>query len=51
MSDRNRRWTFVQPSSSSVALNRVISSNPSQIAGRIDANGQVILINQSGVIF
>jgi hypothetical protein len=34
-----------------VALNRVISSNPSQIAGRIDANGQIILINQSGVIF
>jgi filamentous hemagglutinin family protein len=42
---------FIQPSSSSVALNRVISSNPSQIAGRIDANGQVILLNQSGVIF
>ena len=42
---------FIQPSSSSVALNRVISSNPSQIAGRIDANGQIILINQSGVIF
>src|SRR5580658_1025817 len=42
---------FVQPSSSAVALNRVISGNPSQIAGRIDANGQIILINQSGVIF
>jgi filamentous hemagglutinin family protein len=42
---------FVQPSSSAVALNRVISPNPSQIAGRIDANGQIILINQSGVIF
>ncbi len=42
---------FVQPSSSSVALNRVISSDPSQIAGHIDANGQIILINQSGVIF
>ena len=25
--------------------------DPSQIAGRIDANGQIILINQSGVIF
>src|SRR5580658_9756078 len=42
---------FVQPSSSAVALNRVISGNPSQIAGRIDANGQIVLINQSGVIF
>ena len=42
---------FVQPSSTAVALNRVLSANPSQIAGRIDANGQIILINQSGVIF
>ncbi len=42
---------FVQPSSSAMALNRVIGPNPSQIAGRIDANGQIILINQSGVIF
>ena len=42
---------FVQPSSSAVALNRVVGPNPSQIAGQIDANGQIILINQSGVIF
>ena len=42
---------FVQPSASAVALNRVLSSNPSLIAGHIDANGQIILINQSGVIF
>ena len=42
---------FVQPSSNAVALNRVVGPNPSQIAGRIDANGQVILINQDGVTF
>jgi filamentous hemagglutinin family protein len=42
---------FVQPSASATALNRVKSPNPSQIAGKIDANGQVVLINQSGVIF
>ena len=42
---------FVQPSSTSVALNRVLSADPSLIAGQIDANGQIILINQSGVIF
>ncbi len=42
---------FVQPSSSAVTLNRVIGPDPSQIAGHIDANGQVILINQSGVMF
>ena len=42
---------FQQPSASAVALNRVIGPNPSQIAGRIDANGQVVLTNQSGVMF
>ena len=34
-----------------MALNRVTTPNPSQIAGRLDANGQVIIENQSGVIF
>ncbi len=43
--------TFVQPSAGAVALNRVVGPDPSRIAGRIDANGQVILVNQSGVIF
>ena len=43
--------TFNQPNSTAVALNRVTGPDPSQIAGRIDANGQVILINQSGVNF
>jgi filamentous hemagglutinin family protein len=43
--------TFSQPSASSVALNRVTGPDPSQIAGRIDANGQFILVNQSGVNF
>ncbi|HEY3848344.1 MAG TPA: filamentous hemagglutinin N-terminal domain-containing protein, partial [Acetobacteraceae bacterium] len=42
---------FKQPSSSSVTLNQVKGPNPSQIAGKIDANGQIILENQSGVIF
>ncbi len=42
---------FVQPSSSAVTLNKVVTPNPSQIAGKIDANGQVIIENQSGVIF
>ncbi|HEY1936194.1 MAG TPA: filamentous hemagglutinin N-terminal domain-containing protein [Acetobacteraceae bacterium] len=42
---------FNQPSTSSVTLNRVVGPNPSQIAGQINANGQVVLVNQSGVVF
>ena len=42
---------FVQPNAQSVTLNRVNDSNPSQIFGRITANGQVFLTNASGVYF
>ncbi len=43
--------TYLQPSSSAVMLNRVVSPSPSVIAGHISANGQLVLINQSGVVF
>ncbi len=43
--------TFAQPSSGAVALNRVTGPDPSQIAGKITANGQVVLVNQAGVTF
>ena len=42
---------FQQPNAASVTLNRVMSSDPSQIFGRISANGQVILTNPAGVYF
>ena len=42
---------FQQPNAGAVTLNRVTGANPSQIAGRIDANGQVILINPDGITF
>ncbi|CAI8788726.1 Filamentous hemagglutinin [Pseudomonas chlororaphis] len=43
--------SFHQPGSQSVALNRVVGTNGSDIQGRIDANGQVFLINPNGVVF
>lgn len=42
---------FVQPSSSSVALNRVLGDQPSAIFGSLSANGHVYLQNPSGVLF
>jgi filamentous hemagglutinin family protein len=47
----NETVKFVQPSSTSVALNNILSANPSQIFGRIDANGRVVLINPNGILF
>ncbi|MGE3650547.1 MAG: filamentous hemagglutinin N-terminal domain-containing protein, partial [Reyranellaceae bacterium] len=45
------RVDFIQPGASSVTLNRVIGPDPSLINGQLNANGQIILINPSGVTF
>lgn len=42
---------FVQPNQSSIAVNRVLDSNASQIMGKLNANGQVFLINPNGIVF
>lgn len=47
----NERVEFVQPNESAIALNRILDVNGSQILGRIDANGQVILMNPNGIFF
>ncbi|HEX4916259.1 MAG TPA: filamentous hemagglutinin N-terminal domain-containing protein [Limnobacter sp.] len=42
---------FNQPSASSIALNRVLGNDVSVIQGAINANGQVFLVNQNGILF
>ena len=47
----DERVQFIQPTTSSIAINRILSNKGSLIHGRIDANGQVVLINPNGLIF
>jgi filamentous hemagglutinin family protein len=47
----NNQVTFVQPSSSSVSINRITGGQASSILGRLNANGRVFLVNPSGITF
>ena len=47
----NETVNFVQPNANSIALNRVTGNDVSEIYGVLNANGQVFLINPSGVLF
>jgi filamentous hemagglutinin family protein len=42
---------FVQPSASASVLNRVLSTEPTQISGQLAANGQVYIVNPNGIVF
>ena len=47
----NEIVNYYQPGSDSLSLNRILSNNPSQINGQINANGHVILVNPNGLFF
>lgn len=49
--ETNELVRFVQPSSESTVLNRVAGLNPSLLLGRLEANGNVFLINPNGIVF
>mgnify|MGYP001809747629 CR=1 FL=1 len=42
---------FHQPGPDAITLNRVTGPNPSEIMGRLSANGQVWLVNPHGIFF
>lgn len=48
---KNASVAFLQPGASSVALNRILDQNPSRIYGSLTSNGQVFLVNPSGIYF
>ena len=48
---QNQRVTFNQPSSSSIAINNILDTSPSQIFGSITANGRIVLLNPNGFYF
>jgi filamentous hemagglutinin family protein len=47
----NEAVQFQQPSAASATLNRIGGSQSTRIDGRIDANGQVFIVNPNGVVF
>ena len=47
----NETVNFVEPSATSIVLNRVTGSEQSVINGILTANGRVFLINSNGILF
>lgn len=43
--------TFNQPSANAIALNRITDGNATQIFGQLSANGRIVIVNTSGVVF
>ena len=48
---QNEVTQFIQQSSQSAVLNRVIGQNPSEILGQLISNGHVFLLNPNGIVF
>ncbi len=49
--DPNELVQFMQPTAASIALNRVVGTDPSVILGALRSNGRLWLINPNGILF
>ena len=47
----NEITRFVQETSNSAVLNRIVGQDPSRILGSLQSNGKVFLINPNGIVF
>ncbi|MBR8409072.1 two-partner secretion domain-containing protein [Burkholderia cenocepacia] len=47
---RNETLKFLQPHNEASVLNRVHSADPTQILGKLNANGNVFIVNSNGVL-
>lgn len=47
----NETVNFIQPGRDAIALNRIVGSGATEIYGKLNANGQVFLLNPNGVLF
>ena len=48
--DAGQTTRFIQPGTSSIALNRVTGGNPTAIFGALQGNGHVFVINPNGIL-
>lgn len=49
--DSGEEVRFIQPAANATVLNRVVGNDPSSIFGRLQSNGQIILLNNQGILF
>lgn len=49
--DKDETVRYAQPDRNAIALNRVTGGQQSVIAGNLNANGNVVLVNPNGVVF